>query len=89
LLPALPEQWPVGEVSGLRAVGGYEIDMAWKDGALEKAVIEAKYDGVCRLRTKSPVKIFVGGKEIPYKQVENNLLEFEVNAGNKYIINKL
>ena len=55
LLPALPDAWDEGFISGLKARGGYEVSVAWKDGKLTSAKIIAQHDGMLRLRCKDAV----------------------------------
>lgn len=67
LLPALPSVWPDGEIKGLRARGGFEIDMKWSKGKIEKVEITSTIGGVCRLRTLTPLK----GKGLKSAKGEN------------------
>ncbi|MDT9726158.1 glycoside hydrolase family 95 protein [Xylanibacillus composti] len=55
LLPALPEAWACGSVSGLRARGGYTIAMEWADRKLVRATVTAKQSGFCRIRYRHPL----------------------------------
>jgi len=50
LLPALPSTWPTGHVRGLRARGGFEVDIAWRGGRLTEAVLKSTAGTRCSLR---------------------------------------
>jgi len=55
-LPALPDVWPKGKVTGLRARGGFEIDMSWENGKLAELTIRSSIGGNCRLRLAGEMK---------------------------------
>jgi alpha-L-fucosidase 2 len=89
LLPALPRAWPAGSVRGLRARGGYGLDLAWRDGRLATAALRASRDGTCRLRTPQPVGVTHDGRPVPVRSVAAGVIEFEVRAGSAYTLTPL
>ncbi|MDA3879985.1 MAG: glycoside hydrolase family 95 protein [Prolixibacteraceae bacterium] len=62
LLPALPQQWSNGKISGLRARGGFEIDMEWKESEITKLAVKSL--------AGNDLKIHFNDKEIEMKTVE-------------------
>jgi alpha-L-fucosidase 2 len=88
LLPALPGAWAEGSVRGLRARGGFEVDLAWRNGGLSSARIQSRQGNLCRVRSARPVKVQLDGKGAPLKvtQLAPNLIEFPTRIGATYVL---
>ena len=67
LLPALPDEWRSGKVTGLKARGGFTVDMEWKGGELLAARIKSGLGGKLRIRSYIPLK----GKGLTEAEDEN------------------
>ena len=50
LLPALPDNWQEGSINGIRARGGFTIDMEWKKGKITRLSVTSHLGGTCRIR---------------------------------------
>ena len=85
-LPALPAAWATGNVHGLRARGGFEVDLRWREGRLERAEIASALGRPCRIRTRSPVMVESGGAAVRITRPEPDIVEFATMAGSRYVL---
>ena len=62
ILPALPDDWSEGNISGLRAYGGFDVSIEWKHNKVQKIIIKSNLGGNCRLRVANDVRLEGGQK---------------------------
>ncbi len=91
LLPALPDMWANGAISGLRARGNMTVSMSWSNGKLSEAEITAGTSlenvkitgvGIGNAAVKD-----IDGNEVKFKKQSDNAIVLDVEAGKTYIIN--
>ena len=71
VLPALPDAWPRGQVKGLRARGGYILDLEWDKGKLVTVTVRATINGTCRLKYRD--------KTVEFNVQKGKIYVFESN----------
>ena len=85
VLPALPESWHNGEVSGLMARGNFEISLKWKDNKLKDATVKSNLGGECALKYDGKVMIVYDeeGNEIE-TSFQDGVTKFMTEKGKSY-----
>jgi len=89
LLPALPSVWPNGSVQGLRARGGLEVELIWKDRRAVKAVLKASQDRSIKLRPprgQQVIEVRCDGKPVAVQTNDDGTVAFKVHRGVRYEI---
>lgn len=83
LLPALPNDWKEGSISGIKARGNFELKINWIDGKLRSATVKSIVGGPCKVRSAGSIKI-LGTKF--WSSKNGNIATFQTLAGKTYTI---
>ncbi|WP_412726532.1 glycoside hydrolase family 95 protein [Alteromonas sp. D210916BOD_24] len=89
LLPALPNKWASGQVSGLRGRGNFEISMNWNAHRLTKAVITSHSGGVVRVRNNgfnNVVVVTQNNALVPHQKIDDTAISFNTSANQEYAV---
>ena len=67
-LPALPSEWKKGHINGLKARGGYTVDIFWQGGRIGRAIVRTSSEGVCQIKNTNIKRIIRDNKEIEWSR---------------------
>ncbi|MDQ3813978.1 MAG: hypothetical protein M3347_08505, partial [Armatimonadota bacterium] len=83
-LPALPTAWPQGRVTGLKARGGFTVELNWKHGVLETATVRSDLGNPCRIRSAQPITVRQGNRTVTAQPDGQGVYVFASQAGQTY-----
>ncbi len=86
LLPALPASWPNGHVNGLRARGGFVVDVAWENGRLTSATIHSILGKSCQLRYREIINVRADKENVITQTIEPGVVTWQTIVGQRYTI---
>lgn len=85
-LPALPTAWSQGRVNGLRARGGFEIDLSWSEGKLTDMVIRSTAGGPCRIHSPAALRVQDSHRTAIATHVDSGITTFTTKTGRAYSV---
>lgn len=89
LLPALPKEWAAGEVTGLCAEGGFELDLSWEKGRLKEAVLYSRAGQRAVIRSREELMVTEDGRELHVCRDRRGRYVFETEEGRMYLLKRV
>ncbi len=78
ILPAIPSAWKNGSITGLKARGGFEVEIEWKNSLVTKLIVKSNLGGICNLRLPNSL--------VPIKEIK--LIQGNPKSINPYNTNE-
>lgn len=86
MLPALPGEWKEGKITGLRARGGFTVDMEWAASRMLRAAITSLAGKNCRLRLPEGLQVYDSRDRVMAGESSSEWVEFPTRKGETYTI---
>jgi len=88
LLPSLPDEWDEGAFNGVKARGGFELGLKWKEKDISEVEILSKYGNPCRIYAGGKVRVKTDGKSVRLKSYDDGSFSFNTIKGGVYVLTK-